>query len=106
MRGGKELPMQMMASEPAPGVFTSLGRVIQLPSSMVQSKKACSLLLSHLVFSACFNILSEKSQEVREKAGRAPISSINMTESTPVPAAASRIVKHLLSFGSLMRKFL
>ena len=41
--------MQMIASNPGPGVWMSLFRVIQLPSSIVHSKKAFSLLLSRLL---------------------------------------------------------
>merc|ERR1719499_454768 len=53
-----------------------------------------------------FNILSEKSQEVRWKPGLLPISSISMTESTPVPQAASMMVTAFFSLSMLIRKFL
>merc|ERR1719499_454767 len=45
-------------------------------------------------------------KEVRWKPGLLPISSISMTESTPVPQAASMMVTAFFSLSMLTRKFL
>ena len=93
--------MQRTTSNPPTGFLTSAGSVSQLASSISQSKNAGSLRLSHLVLYAVFNILSEASEDVRLYP-----SSINMTESTPVPHAASRIFSAFFCLSRFNKKFL
>ena len=100
-RWGNEFPMQRTTSNPPTGFLTSAGSVSQFASSISQSKNAGSLRLSHLVLYAVFNILSEASEDVRVYP-----SSINMTESTPVPQAASRIFWAFFWLSRFNKKFL